>query len=67
MHCYNNQDHSMHSGHHAALSVLGLPELDSWEFNTERCYYEEQVPSPVKKHDDTDILIADKAPPHETI
>ena len=65
MHRYNNQDHSMLAGHHAALRLLGRPELDPWEVNTERSYYEEQVLSPDEKHTGTDILIADKAVPHE--
>jgi len=65
MHRYNNQDHSMLAGHHAALRILGRPELDPWEVNTERSYYEEQVLSPDQKHTGTDILVAEKAPPHE--
>jgi hypothetical protein len=28
MHRYNNQDHSILAGHHAALRLLGRPELD---------------------------------------
>jgi hypothetical protein len=67
MHRYNNQDHSMLAGHHAALRLLGRPELDPWEVNTERSYYEEQVLSPDEKHTGTDILIADKALPHEKV
>ena len=67
MHRYNNQDHSMLAGHHAALTLLGRKDLDPWEINTERSYYEEQVLTPDKKHEGTDILIADKAPPHESI
>jgi protoporphyrinogen oxidase len=63
MHRYNNQDHSMLAGHHAALRLLGRPELDPWEVNTERSYYEEQVLSPDQKHEGTDILISEKAPP----
>jgi len=54
----------MLAGHHAALRLLGRPELDPWEVNTERSYYEEQVLSPDEKHTGTDILVADKAPPH---
>jgi protoporphyrinogen oxidase len=65
MHRYNNQDHSMLAGHHAALRLLGRPELDPWEVNTERSYYEEQVLATDKKHTGTDILVADKTPPHE--
>jgi protoporphyrinogen oxidase len=65
MHRYNNQDHSMLAGHHAALRLLGRPELDPWEVNTERSYYEEQVLSPDEKRTGTDILVADKATPHE--
>lgn len=64
MHRYNNQDHSMLAGHHAALRLLGRPELDPWEVNTERSYYEEQVLSADEKHTGTDILVADKASPH---
>jgi protoporphyrinogen oxidase len=67
MHRYNNQDHSMLAGHHAALRLLGRPELDPWEVNTERSYYEEQVLSPDKKHEGTDILVSEKAPPHESV
>jgi protoporphyrinogen oxidase len=63
MHRYNNQDHSMLAGHHAALRLLGRPELDPWEVNTERSYYEEQVLSSDPKHEGTDILISEKAPP----
>ena len=67
MHRYNNQDHSMLAGHHAALRLLGRPELDPWEVNTERSYYEEQVLSPDKKREGMDILVSEKAPPHEAI
>jgi protoporphyrinogen oxidase len=67
MHRYNNQDHSMLAGHHAALRLLGRPELDPWEVNTERSYYEEQVLSPDKKHEGMDILVSEKAPPHESV
>ncbi len=38
----------MLAGHHAALRLLGRPELDPWEVNTERSDYEEQVLSPKK-------------------
>ena len=67
LHRYNNQDHSMLAGHHAALTLLGRKGLDPWEVNTERSYYEEQVLTPDSKHEGTDILIADKAPPHESV
>ena len=67
LHRYNNQDHSMLAGHHAALTLLGRKDLDPWEVNTERSYYEEQVLTPDSKHEGTDILIADKAPPHESV
>jgi protoporphyrinogen oxidase len=67
MHRYNNQDHSMLAGHHAALRLLGRPELDPWEVNTERSYYEEQVLTPDEKRAGTDILVADKTPPHEKV
>ncbi len=55
------------AGHHAALRLLGRLELDPWEVNTERSYYEEQVLSPDKKHEGIDILVSEKAPPHETV
>jgi protoporphyrinogen oxidase len=64
MHRYNNQDHSMLAGHHAALRLLGRPELDPWEVNTERSYYEEQVLTPDEKHTGTEILAVEKTPPH---
>jgi hypothetical protein len=67
LHRYNNQDHSMLAGHHAALTLLGRKDLDPWEVNTERSYYEEQVLTPDKKHEGTDILISEKAPPHESV
>jgi hypothetical protein len=41
-------------------------ELDPWEVNTERSYYEEQVITRDKKHESTDILVSDKTPPHES-
>ncbi len=43
MHRYNNQDHSMLAGQQAALRLLGRTDLDPWEVNTERSYYEEQT------------------------
>jgi glycosyltransferase involved in cell wall biosynthesis len=64
MHRYNNQDHSMLAGRHAAMQMIGRPELDPWEVNTERSYYEEQVLTPDKRHSAVEILVADKAPPH---
>lgn len=67
MHRYNNQDHSMLAGHHAALRLLGRPKLDPWEVNTERNYYEEQVLSSDKKREGMDILVSEKAPPHESV
>jgi protoporphyrinogen oxidase len=67
LHRYNNQDHSMLAGHHAALRLMGRTDLDPWEVNTERSYYEEQVLSPDERHTGTDILVADKAPPHENV
>jgi hypothetical protein len=57
----------MPAGYHAALRLLGRPELDPWEVNTERSYYEEQVLSPDKNHEGTDILVSEKAPPHESV
>ncbi len=49
--------------HNAALR---LPELDPWEVKTERSYYKEHVLSPDKKHEGADILVSEKAPPHES-
>ena len=49
MHRYNNQDHSMLAGQHAALRLLGRLDLDPWEVNTERSYHEEQVIAPGEK------------------
>jgi hypothetical protein len=43
------------------------PELDLWEVNTGRSDFEEQVPAPDKKHEGMDILLAEKAPPHESV
>ena len=57
----------MLAGQHAALTLLGRKDLDPWEVNTERSYYEEQVLTPDKKQEGKDILIADKAPPHESV
>ena len=54
----------MLAGHHAALRLLGRPDLDLWEVNTERSDSEEQVQSPDRKHDGTEILVSEKAPPH---
>lgn len=65
MHRYNNQDHSMIAGHHAALRVLGRPCGSPWEVNTERAYYEEVILADDKNHSGTDILVAEIAPPHE--
>jgi hypothetical protein len=56
----------MLAGHYAALSLLGRKDLDPWEVNTEHSSYEEQVLTPDSKHGGTDILIADKALPHES-
>lgn len=67
LHRYNNQDHSMLAGQHAALRLMGRTDLDPWEVNTERSYYEEQVLTPDSKHEGTDILVAEKAPPHESV
>ncbi len=66
MHRYNNQDHSMLAGQHAALRLLGHTGLNPWQVNTERSYYEEQILSPDKRHTGQDILVAEIAPPHET-
>ena len=52
---------------HAALTLPGRMDLDPWEVNTERSYYEEQVLTPDKKHEGTDILVADKTLPHEAV
>ena len=51
----------------AALRLLGRPELEPWEVNTGRSDFEEQVPAPDKKHERLDILLAEKAPPHESV
>jgi protoporphyrinogen oxidase len=67
LHRYNNQDHSMLAGQHAAFRLMGRTDFDPWEVNTERSYYEEQVITPDSKHEGTDILVADKAPPHENV
>lgn len=67
MHRYNNQDHSMLAGHHAALRLLGRPELDPWEVNTERSYYEEQVLTPDGRRTGTDVLVADKVVHHAKV
>ena len=67
MHRYNNQDHSMIAGQHAALRLLGRSDLDPWDINTEQSYYEEQVLSPDEKHTGINILVADIAPPHESV
>lgn len=47
--------------------LLGRKDLDPWEVNTERSYYEEQVLSPTKKHEGADILVSDKTLPHESV
>ena len=52
---------------HAALTLPGRLNLDPWEVNTEGSYYEEQVLTQDKKHEGTDILISEKAPPHESV
>ena len=57
----------MLAGHHAALRLPGRPKLDLWEVNTERSYYEEQVYSSDRKHEGTEILISEKAPPHASV
>lgn len=67
MHRYNNQDHSMLAGQHAALRLLGRTDLDPWEVNTERSYYEEQVIAKDRKHGATAIPAKDKTPPHARI
>jgi hypothetical protein len=38
----------MLAGHHSALTLPGRKDLDPWEVNTERSYYEEQVLTPDK-------------------
>jgi len=48
----------------AALRLLGRPELETWEVNTERSDYEEQVLSPDKKHEGTEIFVIKIAPTH---
>jgi hypothetical protein len=42
-------------------------KLDPWEVNTEGCDSEEQVLTPDKKHEGTDILVSEKAPPQERV
>ena len=67
LHRYNNQDHSMLAGQHAALKLLGRDDLDPWEVNTERSYYEEQLVSQDPAHTPRDILASDITPPHENV
>ena len=55
----------MLAGHHAALRLIGRPELDPWEVNTERSYYEEQWLILDEQQTATEILVADKELPHE--
>ena len=55
----------MLAGLHAALRLIGRPELDPWEVNTERSYYEEQWIMLDEQQTATEILVADKALPHE--
>jgi antitoxin (DNA-binding transcriptional repressor) of toxin-antitoxin stability system len=50
----------------AARRLLGLPELDPWEVNTERSDYEEQVLTPDKKREGTNTLLAENGLPHES-
>ena len=47
--------------------VSSPPQLDPREVNTERSYYEEQVLTPDKKHEATDILVSEKAQPNESV
>ncbi len=58
MHRYNNQDHSMLAGQHAAFTILGRKGLDPWEVNTERSYYEEQVLTPDGKPEGSGISLS---------
>jgi hypothetical protein len=51
----------------AASGFQARPELEPWEVNTERSYYEEQVLTPDSKHEGADFLIASKAPPNEVV
>jgi hypothetical protein len=51
----------------AVFAFQARPEPDPWEVNTGRSYYEEQVLSSDKKHERLDILLAEKAPPHESV
>jgi hypothetical protein len=55
----------MPTDHHAALRPFGRLEPDPWEINPERKSYEEQLFKPDKKLECTDILVSEKAPPHE--
>jgi protoporphyrinogen oxidase len=65
LHRYNNQDHSMLAGLHAARRLLGRTDCDPWDVNTERAYCEEDVLSSAGEHLGTDILAADRVSPHE--
>jgi hypothetical protein len=47
--------------------LLDRKELDLLDVNTERSYYEEQGLSSDKKHEGTEILASDNAPPHEGV
>lgn len=67
LHRYNNQDHSMLAGQHAAMRLLGNVEFDPWSVNTERSYYEEQLISNERIQSAQDILLSDTSPHRETI
>lgn len=60
---------SLHScsDDYAGLHLVRQRNLYPWEVNTERFYYEEQVLRQDSKHAGTEILIADEAPPYESI
>ncbi len=55
------------SGNYAGLHLLRHKNLYPWEVSTERSYYEEHVLRQDSKHAGTEILIADEAPPYESI
>ena len=43
------------------------PRPDPCEVNNKRSYHDKQVLTPDEKHEGTGILVADKAPPHESV
>ena len=59
--CQRLIDKTRHPDHHP----LGRLEADLWEINPERRSCEEQLFKADKKLECTDILVFEKAPPHE--